>query len=144
MTPCSNHTSLKIKQITSCRVDLSVLISPTMTHPTSGHEAISLERRRQIEQEGFQADTDDIYTKGQLLEAADCYACPCEFEGPPPGWPWDDHWWKPSTPQRNLEKAGALVDAEIARLTRLKERYADSWDRLELQKQKPCINPSSI
>lgn len=34
-----------------------------------------------------------------------------------PDWPWDEEWWKPSLdPIRNLEKAGALIAAEIDRL----------------------------
>ena len=28
-------------------------------------------------------------------------------------WPWDGEWWKPSTRERDLEKAGALLSAAI-------------------------------
>ena len=40
-------------------------------------------------------------------------------EEPPDSWPWALGWWKPGTdPIRNLEKAGALIAAEIDRLLR--------------------------
>jgi len=38
---------------------------------------------------------------------------------PPAAWPWEWDQWKPSLdPIRNLEKAGALIAAEIDRLRR--------------------------
>jgi hypothetical protein len=38
-------------------------------------------------------------------------------ETPPPNWPWDAKWWKPSVDHvRNLVKAGALIAAEIDRM----------------------------
>jgi hypothetical protein len=36
--------------------------------------------------------------------------------GVPREWPWDSKWWKPGERIRELEKAGALIAAEIARL----------------------------
>lgn len=36
----------------------------------------------------------------------------------PDTWPWSAEWWKPGDPIRNLEKAGALIAAEIDRLKR--------------------------
>lgn len=42
------------------------------------------------------------------------------WDGVPNGWPWPVESWKPSPePARNLEKAGALIAAEIDRLERL-------------------------
>lgn len=71
------------------------------------------ERRRQTDEEGWTADHDDEYTKGQLAAAATCYVT-----GFPLYWPWLRSWWKPTTRRRNLVKAGALILAEIERLDR--------------------------
>ncbi len=41
--------------------------------------------------------------------------------GPMRWWPWGKSWWKPSDdPIRDLEKAGALIAAEIDRRLRLR------------------------
>lgn len=80
------------------------------------------ERQRQIEVEGWTPEHDDQHDMGQLGSAAGCYAMftLAYPEGDPsPHWPWDKSWWKPSRDRRrNLEKAGALVIAEIERLDR--------------------------
>lgn len=81
--------------------------------PLPGLQKITAERKRQIAIEGWTPDHDAHHRKGELARAAACYA----LGGRPPGlWPWSDDWWKPSTPERNLEKAGALIAAEIDRL----------------------------
>jgi hypothetical protein len=81
--------------------------------PVPGVQAITAERQRQIAIEGWTPAHDATHTKGELARAAACYA----LGGRPPGlWPWGDQWWKPSTPERNLEKAGALIAAEIDRI----------------------------
>ncbi|OZI59905.1 hypothetical protein [Bordetella genomosp. 11] len=79
------------------------------------------ERQRQISVEGWHAAEDDNHEDGQMAAAAACYAM--FTQAYPPGdpvqyWPWDKSWWKPSTPRRNLVKAGALILAEIERLDR--------------------------
>jgi hypothetical protein len=93
------------------------------------------ERRRQIETEGWTPEHDDQHTEGELAKAAACYA----WAGGVVStfreigewwdarvlrrlWPWDRRWWKPSTPRRDLVKAGALIIAEIERLDRLSGR----------------------
>lgn len=44
----------------------------------------------------------------------------------PANWPWAAGWWKPSDdPARNLEKAGALLVAELERRERNERRMAD-------------------
>lgn len=81
--------------------------------------AVLAERARQINAEGWTPEHDDQYSNGELAVAAGCYApyntqasmCPAE-------WPWDSSWWKPTTRRRALEKAGALILAEIERLDR--------------------------
>ena len=97
----------------------------------SGAELISAERKRQIEVEGWTPEHDDQHRECELLDAALCYAGMAgsqimdadrgveAFDGLLEAWPWEDAWWKPSTdPIRNLEKAGALIAAEIDRLQR--------------------------
>jgi hypothetical protein len=79
----------------------------------TGAERIAAERQRQIQKEGWTSENDDRYKNGELLRAAICY-----LNNDPTGWPWDPSWWKPSTPIRNLEKAGALIAAEIDRKQR--------------------------
>jgi len=90
---------------------------------------ITAERQRQIEQEGWTPEHDDEHRRGELARAAACYAQSAAYHarhftphyvfGRPSEWPWDLDWWKPSgDPVRNLVKAGALIAAEIDRLTR--------------------------
>lgn len=104
------------------------------TRGMSGAERIARERARQIEAEGWTPEHDDQHEPGQLVDAAACYALqhatyqdrpwmPDPEYGwqAPRLWPWAPSWWKPSDdPIRNLEKAGALVAAEIDRLQRLR------------------------
>jgi hypothetical protein len=112
----------------------------------TGIERIARERQRQIEVEGWTATHDDGHVYGEMALAAACYATPIllyrfensyvnrlEFVDP---WPeeWRD-WDKrpypcggnvvgrncdlPVTKRiRQLEKAGALIAAEIDRLQR--------------------------
>lgn len=81
---------------------------------------IAAERQRQIEHEGWSKDHDaDDHDTGELGLAAAAYA----LEAVRPArelnraiWPWDETWWKPKDPIRNLVRAGALIAAEIDRL----------------------------
>ena len=108
-----------------------------------GARKIVLERRRQIQKEGWSPDHDDTLTDGQLAWAAICFAAPervftldrgvtptdpvIAFRDP---WPinfnpiFDKRPGYKRTPPlkkriRALEKAGALLAAEIDRLQRL-------------------------
>jgi len=96
----------------------------------TGAERIAAERNRQVKQERWTPGHDDEHTDGQLAWAAVCYAAPGAvgrlgrrhhaFDP----WPWADEWYKrPENPTRAerirmLEKAGALIAAEIDRLLR--------------------------
>ena len=106
-----------------------------MTDKRSGVERIADERRRQIEVEEYSAEHDDPHDEGELAMAAVCYAAPVRiyemrqrgnwsvtFSDP---WPWNDEddkrpFGEPSPDDRIrlLEKAGALIAAEIDRLLR--------------------------
>lgn len=96
----------------------------------SGVELIAEERQRQISQEGWTPEHDDNHDRCELAKAAACYAIQTVearhlagtvdyLNAPPLGeWPWDEAWWKPKDPIRDLVKAGALIAAEIDRLRR--------------------------
>lgn len=96
----------------------------------TGVELIQEERDRQIGYEGWDIPHDDMHTDGSLARAAACYAMPNFLRkyspiitpATPLDWPWDVQWWKPSPHERirELQKAGALIAAEIDRLNRLK------------------------
>lgn len=82
------------------------------------------ERQRQISAEGWTPKHDDAHPRGELSQAAACYAT-WAFEAQahmpnwvPTDWPWDDDWWKVGEPRRMLVKAAALLLAEIERLDR--------------------------
>lgn len=88
-----------------------------------GIDLIAAERRRQISVEGWTPEHDDRHYTGELANAAACYAMTrrhlmeivCM-------WPFEASHWKPATHAddriRDLEKAGALIAAEIDRLLR--------------------------
>lgn len=88
----------------------------------TGIELIAEERQRQIKEEGYSAEHDQEHRKGELAIVAMCYACPIKYRPmfSPVSWfsriGWNLKWWKPSTRVRDLQKAGALIVAEIDRL----------------------------
>lgn len=90
----------------------------------NGTERIAAERQRQVEVEGYTLEHDAEHDGGSLVKAAIVYAWnydepPHTFNrlGVPSMWPWEAKSLKISeNPIRNLEKAGALIAAEIDRL----------------------------
>jgi hypothetical protein len=111
----------------------------------NGAERIAAERKRQVEEEKWSPGHDDTHDYGELAWAAVCYAAPdlvferkeyateIRFTDP---WPWDEEYDKrpmdgntvlvnatlPTEDRiRQLEKAGALIAAEIDRLLRVKD-----------------------
>ena len=90
----------------------------------TGAELIADERKRQINVEGRDAEHDSQHADHELTKAAICYAEAAiypmmytDYDEHPQDWPWECDWWKPSVVAiRNLEKAGALIAAEIDRL----------------------------
>lgn len=124
------------------RADGSFLVED-LPAEMSGAELIAQERARQISEEGWSPEHDDAHTDGELALAAACYAVPIECnlrrlvwaedaENPygqfltRDPWPWDKTWDKRPGPGcnstdrlRSLIKAGALIAAEIDRITRM-------------------------
>lgn len=87
----------------------------------TGVQRIAEERRRQIELCGHTTRKDrTTYRRHELVVAAMAYAKASVDFGlldggkPPRGWPWPVDHWKPSPiSTRNLEKAGALIAAQL-------------------------------
>ncbi|WP_417744780.1 hypothetical protein [Rosistilla oblonga] len=100
--------------------------------PPSGVEVIAAERERQVEVGGWTAEHDDAKKKGELANAAACYAMERRdrdrviWDSPSRVilWPWHSALWKPNPLNRirELAKAGALIAAEIDRLNRIGQR----------------------
>lgn len=95
----------------------------------TGIELIAEERQRQIEKEGFSIRKDKRYKASELVLAAMGYLN-AEFMRKKINdlvfWPsnWSFDWYKP-TPEnriRELQKAGALIAAEIDRLQALENK----------------------
>jgi hypothetical protein len=107
-------------------VRVEILVEP------DGAQRITAERWRQVEKEHWDYDHDDDHSPGSLASAGLAYAMRAVSQlerkphdpnllpnDVPREWPWDDDDWKPSPdPLRNLEKAGALIAAEIDRVLR--------------------------
>jgi hypothetical protein len=98
----------------------------------NGVSLIAAERQRQMDVEGWAPEHDNEHIMGEMIGAAVTYAAHAleivsdhEIQGADNEgwWPWDESWYKPSPdPIRNLEKAGALIAAEIDRLKRQADR----------------------
>ncbi len=90
---------------------------------TPGIIAISAERLRQIKAEGWTPEHDDEHAPNTLAQAATVYALPTDIRAwmqlnDIELWPWSPNWLKTGDRRRELEKAGALIAAELDRLIR--------------------------
>lgn len=93
----------------------------------AGVHRIEDERNRQVTQEGWTAEHDDMHTKEELIKAAITYLLISSEETFARAhahtyWPWAAHYLKPTQRIRDLTKAGALIAAEIDRLQRLENQ----------------------
>ena len=97
---------------------------------SEGMKRIEAERKRQLDEEGFDASHDDEqHSWGDLSDAAWCYERAESKDAPiPMDWPWEERWWKPKDRIRNLERAGALYMAEADKARRKAERVAKLLD----------------
>ncbi|MEL7600604.1 MAG: hypothetical protein AAGU18_10980 [Proteiniphilum sp.] len=118
-------------QIHSMQIELDDSKIKTVPQKKTGAYLIAEERERQIEALGCTPEYDQSYTKSELAKAAACYAIPealrnrpgrkrIEKNGQyvPNDWPFSTEYWKPSPDNRirELQKAGALIAADIDRL----------------------------
>jgi len=92
-----------------------------LAHHHTGASLILAERRRQIEEEGYDAAHDFCHTPQTLCRAAAAYAlhedcADLVADGARNLWPWGARFWKPKDHLRNLVRAGALIAAAIDRL----------------------------
>lgn len=102
-------------------------------HNGTGGRRIQAERIRQIQEEGWSLEHDDDHAFGDLAWAGNLYSLnSVRADTPvPDSWPWKKQSWKPTDDRvRNLEKAGALVQAEIDKLIRLRHDIADEINEL--------------
>ncbi|WP_321810122.1 hypothetical protein [Burkholderia sp. BCC1985] len=110
---------------------LTAIINAPRAELTDAARDVLAERRRQVEAEGWTPEHDDEHDAGEMAAAASAYALAASDEiyplsqgdgkyrlKSPNMWMWESKWWKPTTPRRNLVKAGALILAEIERLDR--------------------------
>lgn len=85
----------------------------------NGVDCIREERERQIAKYGYTPGHDTIYTDGELLRAAMAYIQQALYPGLKPlgeVWPFVKDFFKDEGYKRSLEKAGALIAAEIDRV----------------------------
>lgn len=82
-----------------------------------GAARITAERQRQIEAEGYTPEHDAGHIRMELVRAAKAYLLAVHSSIPDAirSWPWQRDGFMVSTPLRSLEKAGALIAAEIDR-----------------------------
>ena len=107
--PCHDVTTL---------AEAAALRVPITITPVTASALIALERRRQIEEEGFTPEHDAQLPPGQLgwmvLSIVDRAMHGERLNDPPTAWPVDtDRWPMNKTPVWLLTIAAALLDAEI-------------------------------
>lgn len=117
----------------ACNSDFALRFGPLHARIAAA-EGVLTERKRQIETEGWTAEHDDEHRDDQLVTAALSYAIAgmcADDDGatdfavkPPAMWPWSEARWKPKNRRRDLERAAALLLAEIERLDRAAARAA--------------------
>lgn len=116
--------------LTSEKVGLSTRLDLDKVVISRGALDVALERRRQVEGEGWSESHDDSHGFGELALAGAAYAAHAASRFASARWlrdtitnlwPWAKSWWKPRDARADLVRAGALIVAEIDRLDRLAE-----------------------
>jgi len=100
---------------------------------TDAARDVLTERRRQMSVEGWTPEHDDGLSPGVLAASAACYALQVAADlsatdsaywsrtfatTTPNLWQFDHEWWKPGPPRRMLEKAAAMLLAEMEKVDR--------------------------
>lgn len=104
---------------------------PSEETVTDAARDVLAERQRQVMSEGWTPEHDDEHDMGELAHAAAWYSVDPNMRNALDErglgfWPWAQEWWKPSTPRRDLVKAGALILAEIERIDRASSAPAEA------------------
>lgn len=110
---------------------------------SEGARRIAAERQRQMADKAWTPEHDDTHGQGELAVAAAAYALhgiasnlSAMHVSAMQLWPWEPEGWKPKDRLRNLERAGALIAAEIDRLSRSPLAWAASErDRHEAERE---------
>ncbi len=129
MTDTQTNATLPLyKELERLRVEnasFSETIKMLANQFTNGAGLIAQERRRQIEEEGFDQKHDEQHSAVDLAVAGACYALAGVVNDPAEPiigpvvkeyWPFAKKWWKPKDDRRNLIRAGALIAAALDRL----------------------------
>jgi hypothetical protein len=111
-----------------------------MEKQQSGIDLIAAERKRQLEELGYDStrpEDQHLYERGQLLDAASVYMW---TEESPLKWPpaWLSE-YKPTTHIRDLVKAGAMIAAEIDRL-----QMRETIEKLQTEDKKAKVLPKGL
>lgn len=84
-----------------------------------GVQKIAAERTRQIEEKGYDPIHDSKDPRS-VIEGARAYihhAIGLEYgvdlTAEECGWPWDEKFWKPGSPEQDLIKAGGMIAADL-------------------------------
>jgi hypothetical protein len=97
-------------EVAALRRLLSLVAAPE----TAGGRRVNAERERQVEV-GWDAAHDELWHEDRELEVvAKAYREAMGPDAPPPPyWPWAPSDWKPRSRAENLERAGALYQAQL-------------------------------
>lgn len=107
-----------------------------------GADLIREERRRQIEQEGYDARHDFREPLNSIIAGAISYAmCDIDQEEALAWWKWDYAFFKPKDRKRNLIRAGALIAAALDKL-QYEERFAEYMENNKTDQS--CIATPNI
>lgn len=121
------------------KLDATEALNALRTVTSAAAVDVLSERLRQINEEGWTAEHDDSHTFGDMAQAGAAYAAHAAVDLYPFGhddstcmayeaaremWPWNEVWFKPTYPRRDLVKAAALIIAEIERIDRMQAEDA--------------------
>jgi hypothetical protein len=91
----------------------------------TGIELIAEERKRQIEEEGYDAKHDSEHSFTEFIQAAHCYLSLSRPMYNP--WPWGLETFKPKNIVRDLVRAGALIAAALDRFREGNQEDFEKW-----------------
>lgn len=124
LRPFWMHAYFGVAQYNALRDSAEAMLNAPGALTQAARDVLA-ERARQVDAKGFNHARDDKYIGLQLAGAAASYlilAAGGREDDARTFWPWRQEWLKPSEQRRYLEKAGALLLAEMERLDRAAAR----------------------